>query len=347
MNNPDRLEVVAWPWPEITPSHDLTALVAACPGLSGGDVVALTSKVVSKAEASITSDTRSDVISRDTRRTVATRGESVIAQTAHGLVLAAAGVDASNVAAGRTLSLPVDPDGTARAIRAGVWAMRGINVAVVITDTAGRAWRMGQADLAIGCAGIPPLLDLRGTKDTFGNVLSVTAPALADEIASVADLVKGKVSGRPVAVIRGLGDLVLAPGDDGPGAAQLIRDASTDLFGLGARDAVVAAALRSDRVALHHFPRRIPSDPQPFAGLMSAHKQVSITVDSLDSGRRWGVQIDVHDEAGPAAWVEAGRLQERSETLAAAYRLTRTGDQVGSSTLARWRSLSSNVWVVA
>jgi coenzyme F420-0:L-glutamate ligase/coenzyme F420-1:gamma-L-glutamate ligase len=251
------------------------------------------------------------------------------------------------VSAGQVLSLPVDPDASARAIRAALWASARVNVGVVITDTAGRAWRLGQTDLAIGCAGIAPLLDLQGSRDTHGNVLAVTAPALADELAAAADLVKGKVSGRPLAIVRGLGDFVLVPGDDGPGAAALIRDSGSDLFGLGARDAVVAAALRSDRVSLGHFPRRIASDPEPFAGLASGHDQVHVGVTTLEPGVGWGVQIDVRADADRAAWVEVGRLQERAETLAAAHRLTVSATPDGHSEVTGWRSESRTHWVVA
>lgn len=347
MRHPRRLEVVAWPWPEITPAHDLAALVADCPDLAEGDVVAITSKVVSKAQGLARPGPRPDVIAEDTQRVVARRGESVIAETAHGLVLAAAGVDASNVSGGQVLSLPLDPDGTAKAIRAALWAATGLNLAVVITDTAGRAWRIGQTDLAIGCAGIAPLIWLEGSQDTHGNVLSVTAPAVADEVAAAADLVKGKSSGRPLAVVRGLGAFVLPPGDDGPGAAALIRDPATDLFGLGARDAAVAAALRSDPVALQHFPDHVPADPEPFGGLESAHQQVRVAVTTLNPGHGWRVQIDVHRDGGPDAWVEAGRLSERTETLAAAHRLSRSGPQPGDGPATAWRSGSSTQWVVA
>jgi coenzyme F420-0:L-glutamate ligase/coenzyme F420-1:gamma-L-glutamate ligase len=154
--------------------------------------------------------------------------------TRHGLVLAAAGVDASNTAAGTVVLLPDDPDGSARRLRKALGDLRGVTVGVIITDTMGRPWRVGQTDTAIGTAGIAPLRDHRGQADTFGNPLEVTVAAVADEIAGAADLVKGKTMQLPVAIVRGLSELVTAA--DGPGAAALIRPAAEDMFRLGAAD---------------------------------------------------------------------------------------------------------------
>ena len=148
--------------------------------------------------------------------------------------MAAAGVDASNVAPGTVVLLPEDPDATARSLRVRVHAETGRNVAVVVTDTAGRAWRAGQTDLAIGAAGIEPLDDHAGRTDPYGNPLAVTAPAVADELASVAELVTGKLAGRPVAVVRGIAARVLPAGEHGPGARALVRPRHADMFGLGA-----------------------------------------------------------------------------------------------------------------
>ncbi len=345
----NRLEVTAWEWPEITAGTDLAALVCACPDLTDQDVVVVTSKVISKAEGLVTAGDRSDLIESQTVRVVARRGDAVIAETAHGLVMAAAGVDASNVAAGQALSLPGDPDAWAGKLREQVYARLGINVGVVVSDTAGRAWRLGQTDIAIGCAGLPPLVDLAGTRDTHGNVLQVTAPAVADELAAACDLVKTKTSGRPLAVVRGLGGLVLAVGVHGSGAAALARPAVNDLFGLGARDAVVAAALRDDEVALAHFPRRLASDRPPFDSLVSTRPAIRLLVERVTSdpgsADGWVVQIDVHDHAEGADWVEVGRLQERIETLAAAHRLradcTATHDRLTGG----WRTESRTGWL--
>jgi coenzyme F420-0:L-glutamate ligase/coenzyme F420-1:gamma-L-glutamate ligase len=226
---------------EVAEGTDLAGIVAAVPGLAGGDVVLVTSKVVSKAEGRVAYGDRGAAVDAETVRVVARRGETVIAENRLGLVMAAAGVDASNVAPVRVALLPVDPDGSAQAIRQAVRTATGHNVAVVVTDTAGRPWREGQTDIAIGVAGIEPVLSLAGVEDGYGNPLSVTAPALADELAGVADLVAGKLDGRPVVVVRGLGARVLPSGADGPGARALLRPRGQDMFGLGAREAVLAA----------------------------------------------------------------------------------------------------------
>jgi coenzyme F420-0:L-glutamate ligase/coenzyme F420-1:gamma-L-glutamate ligase len=155
--------------------------------------------------------------------------------------MAAAGVDASNVERGLVLLLPDDPDASARRLRGAIAARAGVNVGVLVTDTAGRAWREGQTDLAVGAAGLTVLDDHAGRVDPYGNVLAVTAPAVADELAGAAELASGKLGRRPFAVIRGRADLVLPPDDDGPGAAALLRPQGADLFGLGAREAVLTA----------------------------------------------------------------------------------------------------------
>jgi coenzyme F420-0:L-glutamate ligase / coenzyme F420-1:gamma-L-glutamate ligase len=233
--------------PEVGPGDDLAAMVVRqVPDLRDGDIVVVTSKVVSKAEGRIVRTDRLAAIEAETTRVVARRGPTTIARTAHGLTLAAAGVDASNVEPGTVVLLPVDPDASARSMRSRVRELTGANVAVVVTDTAGRPWREGQTDIAVGCAGLVPLDDHEGRYDTQGNLLSVTAPAVADEVASAADLVMGKVSDRPFAVVRGMQDQVLPVGTDGPGARALIRPEQGDMFALGAREAAVAVVLRDD-----------------------------------------------------------------------------------------------------
>jgi coenzyme F420-0:L-glutamate ligase/coenzyme F420-1:gamma-L-glutamate ligase len=175
----------------------------------------------------------------------------VIARTRHGFVLAAAGVDASNTAPGTLVLLPADPDASARRLRAGLLAALGLSrLGIVVTDTMGRAWREGVVDVAVGCAGLTPLVDLRGTTDAYGNELDVTVVALADEAAAASELVRPKLGRVPVAVLRGLGAHVGA--GDGPGGAALVRPASTDRFPLGAREAVRAAvrAYGSERPAV-------------------------------------------------------------------------------------------------
>jgi len=226
--------------PEVRPGDDLAALIAqAAPGLRPGDVLVVTSKIVSKAEGRVLpGDDRAEAIERETVRVVARRGETVIAQTRHGLVMAAAGVDASNTERGTVLLLPEDPDASARRIRHGLRDRLGVDVGVIVSDTFGRPWREGLTDVAIGAAGVRPVDDLRGRSDAYGNPLAATVTALIDEIAAAAELVKGKLSGVPVAVVRGLAHLV-TPGD-GPGARVLVRPADQDMFRYGSADVVFA-----------------------------------------------------------------------------------------------------------
>jgi coenzyme F420-0:L-glutamate ligase / coenzyme F420-1:gamma-L-glutamate ligase len=228
--------------PEITTGADLAALIAdaalAGPGLLDGDILVITSKVVSKAEDRVVAADRESAIDAETVRVVARRGPLRISQTRHGLVMAAAGVDESNTRPGTVVLLPVDPDGSAEALRKSIGERSGARVGVIITDTMGRPWRAGQTDTAIGAAGVLPLRDHRGEPDTFGNVLEVTMAAVADEIAAAADLVKQKTTGIPVAIVRGLAALVTDAA--GPGAAALIRPAEEDMFRLGAADVLAA-----------------------------------------------------------------------------------------------------------
>ncbi len=225
--------------PEITAGADLATLIAAtATGLADGDIVVVTSKIVSKAEGRVVRADREEAIDAETVRVVARRGPTRIAETRQGLVLAAAGVDASNTPPGTVVLLPEDPDGSARRLRKALQDRLGVRVGVVVTDTLGRPWRTGQTDAAIGAAGVAPLRDYRGTADAFGIALEVTVAAVADEIAAAADLVKGKAERIPVAVVRGLADLVTEA--DGPGAQALIRPASEDMFRFGSADVLAA-----------------------------------------------------------------------------------------------------------
>jgi len=225
--------------PEITAGSDLAALIAGTAAdVRDGDILVVTSKIVSKAEGRVVAGPREQAIEAETARVVARRGATTIAQTRHGLVLAAAGVDESNTAPGSVVLLPEDPDESARRLRKALHARTGRTVGVVITDTMGRPWRAGQTDNAIGAAGVTPVRDYRGEADTFGNILEVTVAAVADEIAAAADLVKGKSRGVPVAVVRGLADLVTE--QDGPGARELIRPAGEDMFRFGSADVPLA-----------------------------------------------------------------------------------------------------------
>jgi coenzyme F420-0:L-glutamate ligase / coenzyme F420-1:gamma-L-glutamate ligase len=225
--------------PEITAGADLAGLIAeAATGLADGDIVVVTSKIVSKAEGRVVRASREDAIDAETVRVVARRGQTRIVETRHGLVLAAAGVDASNTPPGTVVLLPEDPDSSARRLRKGLQDRLGVRLGVLVTDTLGRPWRTGQTDAAIGAAGVAPLVDYRGTADTFGTALEVTVAAVADEVAGAADLVKGKAAGIPVAVIRGLTDLVTEA--DGPGAQALVRAAAEDMFRFGSADVLAA-----------------------------------------------------------------------------------------------------------
>ncbi|HEY3687324.1 MAG TPA: coenzyme F420-0:L-glutamate ligase [Streptosporangiaceae bacterium] len=224
---------------EVRTGDDVAALIAAAePGLADGDVLVVTSKIVSKAEGRVVNTDRESAIDAESVRLVARRGRTRIVENRQGLVLAAAGVDESNTEPGTVVLLPEDPDASARAIRAGLRERTGANVGVVVSDTLGRAWRTGQVDTAIGAAGVVTLADLRGQADPHGNVLEVTEPAVGDEIAGLGDLVKGKLAQVPVAVVRGLPDLVLD--DDGPGARALIRPGDADMFRIGTADVLYA-----------------------------------------------------------------------------------------------------------
>jgi coenzyme F420-0:L-glutamate ligase/coenzyme F420-1:gamma-L-glutamate ligase len=232
--------------PEVAAGDDLVELFLAALGASGaslaeGDVVLVTSKVVAKAEGRVRTGDRDEALAEETVRVVARRGPTTIVRTLHGLTMAAAGIDASNVTAGHVVLLPRDPDASARALRAGLHRRTGLAVGVLVTDTAGRAWREGQTDLAIGAAGVRVAEDFAGRRDAHGNELAVTAPAVADELAGAAELAQGKLGGRPFAVVRGRPDLVLPAEDDGPGARALVRPDGGDLFGYGAREAVLTA----------------------------------------------------------------------------------------------------------
>lgn len=248
--------------PEVRAGDDLAALVRAALELEDGDVVLVTSKVVSKAEGRLVPGTDRDaVLPGETVRVVARRGPTTIVRNRLGLTMAAAGIDNSNVEAGTLALLPLDPDGSARALREALEA----NVAVVVTDTAGRAWRTGQTDIAIGAAGLVVLDDHSGRVDGYGNRLAVTAPAVADELAGAAELAQGKLSARPFALVRGRADLVLPRGEHGPGAVALQRVEGEDLFGYGAREAVLRA-LAGD-----------PADRAPF-GAPAAAEEVAAAV---------------------------------------------------------------------
>jgi coenzyme F420-0:L-glutamate ligase/coenzyme F420-1:gamma-L-glutamate ligase len=233
--------------PEVSPGADLAALIAAhAPLLRDGDVLVVTSKIVSKAEGQLRDVDREQAIDDETVRVVATRGETRIVQTRHGFVMAAAGVDASNVTKGEVVVLPVDADVSAHRIRDGVRELLGVNVGVVISDTFGRPWRVGVTDVAVGLAGLLAFDDLRGTVDPYGNELRVTLTCTVDEIAAAADLVKGKLNGVPVAIVRGLTVVLAAEDPATQGISDVVRSADDDMFSLGTRDVLPA---RTDAVS--------------------------------------------------------------------------------------------------
>ena len=231
---------------DVTTGDDLAALITTnAPWLRDGDVLVVTSKIVSKAEGRLVEvpadgpereEARERVLESETRRVVARRGPTAIVQTHQGFVMAAAGIDASNVDKTHLVLLPADPDASARALRDALLA-RGLRVGVIVSDTMGRAWRNGLTDVALGAAGIEPFRDHRGEIDPYGNELQLTQMAVIDELAGAGELVKGKCDQVPVAVVRGYPG---AGSTQGPGAVALLRDAASDMFSLGTAEARVA-----------------------------------------------------------------------------------------------------------
>jgi len=217
--------------PEVSPGDDLAEMIAGETELADGDVVIVTQKVVSKAEGRLV-DLDPEVghkplVEAESVRVLRRRGDLVISETTHGFVCANAGVDLSNVPEGTAALLPVAPDRSARRIRDALRRHVGVEVAVVVSDTFGRPWRRGVTDVAIGCSGLRPVIDLRGTTDALGRELQVTEVAIVDELAAAAELVMGKAENVPVAVIRGVD-----PSWFGEGGVvdDVVRDPSEDLF---------------------------------------------------------------------------------------------------------------------
>lgn len=220
--------------PEVHAGDVLAELIAAAaPDLRAGDVLVVTQKIVSKAEGRMVAVDPDDplshksVVEAESVRIVRRRGDLIISETAHGFVCANAGIDLSNVERGWAALLPLDSDRSARRIRDGLRAHAGVEVGVIISDTFGRPWRDGLTDVAIGCAGVAAVVDLRGTEDSLGRELQVTKVCVADEIASAAELVMGKSSGVPVAIVRGVDPTWLR---ESSVAAEVIRSPADDLF---------------------------------------------------------------------------------------------------------------------
>lgn len=299
MKAPRRLEILpVHGIGEVEPGADLAGLIAdAAPWLQDGDVLVVTSKIVSKAEGRLVEvpageaereRARAEVVANETVRTVATRGPTRIVATQHGFVMASAGVDDSNVEVTRLVLLPKDPDGSAQALRAALAERYRLRVAVVISDTMGRPWRNGLTDVALGSAGIAPLRDHRGETDRYGNRLRLTQVAVVDQLAAAAELVKGKREQVPVAVVRGY----LAPGgagEDHPGVvATLVRDPAEDLFSLGTAEARAAGLRQAATLPVdgppdrpdpgRPDPDRSGADPLPLAAVREAVEAVRAAI---------------------------------------------------------------------
>jgi coenzyme F420-0:L-glutamate ligase len=350
---------------ELRPGDDLAQTIAEhAPPLRDGDVLVVTSKAVSKVEGRLivldTADpdereaARQAAVEAETVRVVAERGTLRIVETRHGLVLAAAGVDASNVSRNELALLPLDPDTSAELLRESLRERLGVEVAVIVSDSMGRPWRAGITDTAIGVAGITALTDPRGRTDAYGNVLSVTQVAIADEIAAAADLVKGKLGGVPVAIVRGLardGKLT----DNGLGSRELIRGSEDDLFRLGTTEAMAVG--REDVGWATEIPPPLHADAsaiiatveprsdgeaavrQAFLGFLAARPDAMwrscapghLTASALviEPSRRL-VLLTLHPRAG--MWVQVGGHCEQGDNtlLDAAAREAREESGIGS-----------------
>lgn len=312
--------------PEVATGDDLAALVRSVMELQDGDIVVVTSKAVSKAEGRLFPGDRQEALAAETTRLVARAGATTIVRNHLGLTMAAAGIDESNIAPGHFALLPLDPDASARKLRSALLCITGCNLAVVITDTSGRAWRVGQTDLAIGASGLQVIEVLDGSTDRFGRPLRVTFPAVADELAGAAELASGKLTGRPFVRVRGRADLVLPVTEHGPGASTLVRAPADDLFGYGAREAVMAA-LRGIDIA--GFGR-----PAQFEDLLDALSDAGAETVSAEPGtvevrgpnrQLLEVVAFAHGWVRPDGCGEGCRLAPLDVvTLVPAYRVTRS-----------------------
>ncbi|WP_446218450.1 coenzyme F420-0:L-glutamate ligase [Micromonospora sp. IBHARD004] len=313
-----RLEILPVPGiGDVTEGDDLAAMIAtAAPWLRDGDVLVVTSKIVSKAEGRLVDvpadgperlAARDEVLAAETARVVATRGATRIVQTHHGFVMAAAGIDASNVDKTRLVLLPEDPDASARELRAALRDRYDLDVAVIISDTMGRPWRNGLTDVALGVAGMSAIRDHRGEIDPYGNELQLTQMAVVDELAGAGELIKGKCDQVPVAVVRGY--LGAARADDGDGARALVRDAEMDLFSLGTAEAK-AAGLRA-AATLADGPGPTPADPA------AVDRAVAAVADVVAPGTVFTHVTDEEVRAGLVATVPGWPAQATGLVLGA------------------------------
>jgi coenzyme F420-0:L-glutamate ligase / coenzyme F420-1:gamma-L-glutamate ligase len=311
--------------PEVRAGDDIAALIVDALGsfqLRERDIVAVTQKIVSKAEGRVLPDQgKEKVVLGESRRIVARRGNLLVAETHHGFVCANAGVDESNVPEGFLSLLPEDPDASAARIRSGLLARTGREVGVVITDTFGRPWRRGVVNVAIGCDGLPALVDLRGTKDMYGRVLESTVVALADEAAAASGLVMAKDEGVPVAVIRGL-----RPEAPNGVARDIARPPDEDLF----REAPLTAI--SARRSIREFgPGGVPRDVLREA--VAAALTAPVPHGSRHRTRPWLWMVL---ESAPAR-------RRLLDAMAAAWARDLRDDGVGPEVIARRRARSDAV----
>jgi coenzyme F420-0:L-glutamate ligase / coenzyme F420-1:gamma-L-glutamate ligase len=317
---------------DVTAGDDLAELITnAAPWLRDGDVLVVTSKIVSKAEGrmvDVPADgpereaVREEILASETARVVARRGPTAIVQTHHGFVMAAAGIDASNVDKTHLVLLPADPDGSARELRAAL-LRRGLDVGIIISDTMGRTWRNGLTDVALGAAGVLPFRDHRGEIDPYGNELQLTQMAVIDELAGAGELVKGKRDQVPVAVVRGYPGAGLG---DSAGAVALVRDAASDMFSLGTAEAR-AEGLRDAAVLPDGFSRSVPGATADAAAVDRALKAVAgrlapgtaVTPAEIlpENGTTAGLRL-TPPETSPAAWLRLGADAHRLRAALAA-----------------------------
>ncbi|GAA5195171.1 hypothetical protein GCM10023322_61270 [Rugosimonospora acidiphila] len=314
---------------DVRPGDDLATLITdAAPWLADGDVLVVTSKIVSKAEGGLIAvppegpereAARVAAVAEQAVRTVARRGNTQIVQTRHGFVLASAGIDASNVDKEHLVLLPADSDASARALRTALRDRYGLDVAIIVSDTMGRPWRNGLTDVALGAAGIDALRDYRGEVDPYGNELHLTQMAVIDELTAAAELVKGKYDQVPVAVIRGL-NTVAAP--DGPGAAVLVRDAELDLFSLGTAEARAEGLLAAAGLSnVDQFADALVTDDLVAAASRGLTEPQFLEVPvkaGLPAGTARALVPHVPADAGPAALAWAGAEVHRLRCALAA-----------------------------